>query len=267
MRVRMRTPPRRLKSGETACYIPTSLMRDRAELALSIILLCNRRLFGYCYWGLQPDYFDAMPRNSGVLALPVVPTRLLAPDAVRPGDVDLLIIPYEGDELVLDRTLAVEVKAIRASFARPGRSPNDFGFSQARGLTALGFPYVAIAHLIVSDIAPPEVWRPMSAVEVLDQEGRTTSPFDVTMDMLPVDLIDRAFGRLEANCPDAGTGLVSAYLDRDEFVEEERARSMRLWMPRTRPAAVNPRPDAQLLARVSACYEANADAFFPIPRY
>jgi len=263
----MRTPPRVLRDGEVACLINPALLEGRAELALTIALVCNRRLFGLCYRGLLPDYFEAMPKDSGVLACPIVPTGDVVPGAERPGDIDLLVVPYEGNDLILGRALAIEVKAVRATYLRQGRSPNDYGFSQARGLTALGFPHVGLAHLIVSDASPPRSWRAMKAVQVLDEEGRTTAPFDVTMDMLAVDLVERAFGRLQANTTQPGLGLVAAYLDGDEFSAEGRAGGPRLWVPRTRPAHLNPAVDPLMLQRVGELYERHSAHFIPIPRY
>jgi hypothetical protein len=67
--------------------------------------------------------------------------------------------------------MAIEVKAIRASFAKQGRSPNEYGFSQAAALIAIGFPYVTVAHLIVSDRSPRSAWRKMMGAVVLNSDG------------------------------------------------------------------------------------------------
>ena len=257
--------PTARRHGEPVCAIQNKLIERRDELALTVALTAHRRLFGLCYFGLQPDYFDAMPLGSGVLVRPIVPTGLLAPGVANPGDVDLLVIPYEQDELVLDRVLAMEIKAIRATFVRQGRSPNDYGFSQANALTDLGFPFVALTHLIVSDTSPADAWRDVSAVRVLDETGRTTAPFETRIDMMPADLVQRAFGRLERNCRAPALGLAAAYIGADSF--EPIDGHLRLWTPETRPAEANLRIDTALLDRVAALYEAAPESFMVIPRY
>lgn len=164
------------------------------------------------YAALQRDYFDQMPRGSGVFVGAMIPTSLLVPDAVRPGDIDLLLIPYEGNELILDRTLAIEVKVIRARFDRQGKSPNDFGFSQAIALRELGFPYVGLLHIIVSDDSPTCAWRKAAVTQIIDDEGRAEELRDVWADMMPSDLMLRGFGRLAANSPHLDIGYVASYL-------------------------------------------------------
>jgi hypothetical protein len=54
--------------------LPRSWVANKDERAVIIELMCQHRLFGFCYWMLQPDYFDTMPRTSGVLLSPLVPT-------------------------------------------------------------------------------------------------------------------------------------------------------------------------------------------------
>ncbi len=149
MRHRTRMRPPRPRAGQAGFFLPRTLIEDRHELALTISFITKRRAFGYAYAGIQPDYFFSMPQDSGVYVCPVVPTEILTSEIRYPGDIDLLIVPYEMDELVLDRVVAVEIKAVRASFANQGKSPNGFGVSQASGLLQMGFPYVALAHLIV----------------------------------------------------------------------------------------------------------------------
>ena len=153
-----------------------------------------------------------MPKASGVYVAFAVPTDKFSVTVRRPGDVDMLAIPYEGDELILHRTLAIEVKAVRATFLKQGKSPNEFGLSQVRGLSSLGFPYVAVAHLIVADASPEVAWREIGCARVLDKEGNVELLSPVATDCLPTDLIERSFGRLSKASPDddmASSRLIS----------------------------------------------------------
>jgi hypothetical protein len=153
----IRVRPRRLLDGDYAFRIPESMMEKDDEKALCLRFICNRRLFGAGYRALLPDYFDSMTLQSGVLIRGFVPTAKLFSEVSFPGDIDLLIIPFEADELVLSMTLAIELKAVRAKFKRQGKSPNQYGFSQASALLDCGLAYVAVAHLIVSDNTPRRV--------------------------------------------------------------------------------------------------------------
>jgi len=139
-----RRPPF-LPSGSIIGVLPKTWIERRNELAVSIAFVGNRALFGQTYAQLQPDFFWSMTRSGGVFIALCVPTSELSETARRPGDIDILVVPYEEDQLVLDRVLAMEVKIIRASYARQGRSPNDFGFSQADGLREMGFPIPALS--------------------------------------------------------------------------------------------------------------------------
>ena len=210
--IAMRAHPRRAMDGEAGYWVPARWMVENREAALVLALICHRKLFGEVYLGLQPDYFWEMPHDSGVLCCPFIATSKVAPYAIRPGDIDLLIVPYERDELILERIVACEVKIVRASFANQGRSPNDFGRSQASASVELGFPYVALVHLVVSDASPKSAWRRSWALKMAEDDR--VIPLGTRLkDLLPSDLIRRAYGRLVANADD-DLGLAAVYAGR-----------------------------------------------------
>lgn len=213
------------------------------------------------YAALQRDYFDQMPRGSGVFVGAMIPTSLLVPDAVRPGDIDLLLIPYEGNELILDRTLAIEVKVIRARFDRQGKSPNDFGFSQTMALRELGFPYVGLLHIIVSDDSPTHAWRKAAVTQIIDAEGRTEELRDVWADMMPSDLMLRGFGRLAANSPHLDIGYVSSYLPFPP------GKYSGIHLPIGQAARLNPAVRIETLDSVGQFFDRYFRRFVDTPRY
>jgi hypothetical protein len=243
------------------------MFRTDHELALTLGWICDRQLFGRAYSALQPDYFWSMPRTSGVLLRPVVTTARVTPGAVRPGDIDLLVVPYHGSELVLERTMALEIKAIRASYTRQGKSPNEFGFSQAEGLSTLGFPYVAVVHLIVSDGSPTHEWRIMQRARILDEEGHVEMLSPAPHDMLPADLMDRAYGRLMANRRNSTHGVGAIYLERWSAEEGAFSSPAGYWMPSCHPARANDRVSYELLSRVASYCKRNLTSFLANPRF
>ncbi len=266
-RVKVEKLPRYIRSGKPALFMDQKLAAKRDELALSAVLICDRNLFGYVYQEIQPEYFWRMPQNSGVLVCQCARTSAIFPGRNNPGDVDLLIIPYEGKEVLLDRIVAIELKIIRASYRNQGRSPNDYGYSQALHLIELGFPHVAVIHMIISDESPPEAWKEMLGCTVLDSSGRVSEPKPVLVDTMPMMLIDRALGRLLANSPNSELGLVSAYMGR--WREEGRSilPSNGRWFPSGRPAQLNSKSDIEAMMKVYRFYGDNIMSFIRIPRF
>lgn len=250
-------------SGEGGILLPQSLVTQKAEFALVIKFMMRRFLFGLSYWHLQPDYFDTMPPGSGVFIKPFVQTRHLFPGRNKPGDIDLLIIPYEGNSLVLERALAVEFKVIRASFERQSKSPNDYGFSQAESLLDIGLPYAAVGHLIVSDNSPYRCWKEIACCEVVNKDGLVSEPRPVFSDPMPSDLVERAHGRLLANRRSPLLGLLACYLT---FFGDS-AGYVSTHMPSGTRALLNPNRSKKSLDAVASYFERNYRLFLRTPRY
>lgn len=253
-------------SGEKAVILPRSMLRRRDEVVLNVSFFLNRRLFGEVYSQLQPDYFWDMPARSGVFVAPLVPSHLLGTAIAKPGDVDLLVLPYEGEEILLGRALAIEIKAVRATYLQQGKAPNSFGFSQASGLKAMGFPCVAVLHLIVSDGSPEHAWRPMGVARILDAQGRVEILPEQNVDWLPADLLMRVFGRLKAVCPDPAFGVAAAFLGTSDD-ELSNVVSNGMWFPHCRAATVNPDVHENFLLKVGAFFDRFAPSFFDTPRH
>jgi hypothetical protein len=242
-------------------------MRKADEIAASVAFVTHLRLFGEVYSQLKPDYFWQMPNPSGALIMPAVPTALLQQRRSYPGDIDLLVIPFEGNELVLEHVMAIEVKVIRATFDKEGKSPNEFGFSQAEGLLQLGFPYVAVAHLIVSGDAPVSTWKEAMTCRVLDSSGRAGEFYPVLWDMLPARLIDRAFGRLVANCRNQTVGLAAAHVGRPDLTLVHGFEREARWVTAGRQAGWNENANRDLLRNIVKFYLRNDWRFLALPRH
>lgn len=69
----------------------------------------------------------------------------------KPGDYDILFIPYYGEYLFYDRAAVYEVKIVRPSFKQPGKSANKLGEKQVYGLLEDGFPLVGLLHVVIAD--------------------------------------------------------------------------------------------------------------------
>ena len=266
MRRRFNRRPPFVPSGGISYAIPRRLVELNDEQAITVEFVSRRRLFGDGYSRLQSDYFWHMPPASGVFVFLFAPTFWFAPTATKPGDVDMLIVPYEGDELVLNRTLAVEIKVVRATVHKPGRSPNEFGFSQAEGLKALGFPYVAVAHLIVSEESPKEAWQEMLTFKVLDDAGNVGDRHMQLVDTLPLTLMHRTQGRLEKACSSDDIGLLSAFVRYADLEVASRYKNG-IWYSEGRQAIQNRNVSTRVMKAVGDLFEARPEWWLDNPRH
>jgi hypothetical protein len=256
LRVPLDVMPYFFGDGEKCCVLPAKWVTRRDERFMGIHLITRRQQFGFCYNQLAGSYFHSMPNPSGVLVCPFVKTDQVVPGVRFPGDIDLLILPYEGNELVLSRAMAVELKVTRASFLKQDKSPNSFGFSQAGGLLAMGFPYVSVVHLITSDQSPYRSWREVAVTTVLDADGRIETPVGFTTDMLPADLMERGFRRLLSRSPHECLGLSSVYMEGEG-----------IWMPVGKLASLNPEVKYDLMQRLADFYHRHPERFLLTPRF
>lgn len=70
----------------------------------------------------------------------------------KPGDYDILIIPYgENQRVYFERTIAIETKVVRPTRKNPQKAPNSYGISQLQGLINDGFPLVGLIHFCMTE--------------------------------------------------------------------------------------------------------------------
>lgn len=256
-KISMNSRPYYLSGNKVWGYLPIRSVEKGDERAVTLQFVANRKLFGECYRILRPKYFNSAKQGHGVMVAVEVDSKKIIPDMNFPGDIDILIIPYEGNKLIVSDTLAIEVKVIRASFERQNKSPNQFGFSQAESLLKHGFPFVAVAHLVVSNASPPSAWREVLVTTIIDDEGVVGDLLPYQADMLPADLISRAIGRLQKNCKSSELGLISAYVDFQK--------SKNIFLPSGRKLARNPVVNIKTFKSIANFYNSNWGIFFDTP--
>lgn len=69
----------------------------------------------------------------------------------KPGDFDILLIPYSESNVYFDRTCAIEVKVVRPRRNNPKKAPNSYGITQTEGLVKDGFPLVGLIHICMTE--------------------------------------------------------------------------------------------------------------------
>lgn len=266
MRVKINNVPRKLQSGTQVIVGTEKDLEKRDEQLLIFSLVLDMPKFGGLYSELCPEYFWGMPKNSGVFVRVNLPTKKVAPEFSFPGDIDLLLLPYEDQFLVLDQMVFLEAKVIRASYKKQSKSPNQFGISQAKGLYEMGVPYAGIIHLIVSDDSPKDQWRKASSAVLKNSTtGELSDIKEIDVDMLPVDLINRAYGRLSKatnDSPELGFGV--CYLgSNDRELINDRAR---IFMPKCKSLSYNTNVSSELQVSVAEYFNSNYSEFINIPR-
>ncbi|MGE0830782.1 MAG: hypothetical protein AB7O04_15715 [Hyphomonadaceae bacterium] len=272
MRHKIRTRPRLFKAGEAIAFSGRSIDWNSEDFVVVRFSL-DRWLHGRVLEILLRDYFEDMSPDSGVFITPFVQRRELVDDDGKPGDVDLIFIPYEGNELLLSRTLAIECKLIRASYERKAKSPNSLGGSQADGLKRLGFPHIGLVHFIIAERAPQHTWREVEVGRVVDDSGRVERVGKMQADMMPAELMDRAHGRLKSVCNGRAIGCASVfYCFFDEIPNRVRGEVQRnvpvgTWLPEGDPCPFNADFDPKLLSKLAALFDNSPNRFFDSLRY
>lgn len=258
--------PKPLKNGEKVIAGTKKDLRKREEDLLIISLVTNMPLFGHLFAELRPDYFWEMPNNSGVLVTILTPTNAIVEEATSPGDIDILIIPYEGNKLVVEYSVACEVKAVRAKFTNQGKSPNQFGLSQSKAIAELGFPFVALIHLIVSDKSPRSAFQKIGVAKVTGSEGKIELLENQFVDKMPIHLLERNFGKLKKIMdPKSNIGAACVYLGSED--DDLTGKSGSIYMPYTQAASKNPKMSRLTILALRDYFEKIPEKFINLPRH
>ena len=69
----------------------------------------------------------------------------------KPGDFDILVIPYNDDNILFERSGVYEVKVVRPTRQNPQKNANSLGITQLKGLISDGFPFVGLIHVSMSE--------------------------------------------------------------------------------------------------------------------
>lgn len=95
-----------------------------------------------------PEYFDI---KGLYFATNVLRQDLGFKKNEKPGDYDIIIIPYTENEILFDRVGVCEVKVVRPTRARPQKNANSLGITQLKGLIADGFPFISLMHVSMTE--------------------------------------------------------------------------------------------------------------------
>jgi hypothetical protein len=137
-------------------------------------------------------------RLRGLLVATCVPREVLGlPRAGKPGDIDILAVPFGSRAPYFSRTAAIEVKIVRPTITNPSRNANSLGVTQVRGLLSSGFPLVGLIHACLPEPLPPDLHADIPVAAPVGQELRETGEFR-KVDFFPTIASRRQKGRLES---------------------------------------------------------------------
>ena len=69
----------------------------------------------------------------------------------KPGDFDVILIPYSETHIYFERTAVYEIKVVRPKRSNYRKSPNSMGTTQLKGLINDGFPFVSLMHICMTE--------------------------------------------------------------------------------------------------------------------
>lgn len=143
---------------------------------------------------------DEHPYRQDILvALGVHRTELDLLPELKPGDIDILIVPYNGKPM-LEKILAIEVKVVRPTIEKPSKNASSMGITQAKGLLRDGFPYVGLIHILLPESLPEEdlVLIPEALMQLDDNGELKMTGYAVPIDLFPIACARRQNGRIQA---------------------------------------------------------------------
>lgn len=121
----------------------------------------------------------------------------------KPGDFDVLIIPYTNKKVFFERTAAYEVKIVRPTNKNPKKASNSLGVTQLKGLIQDGFPLVSLLHICMPEpILKEERFKtkfctiPANSGIPLKNNKLEDNLIDVSMDTFPWHGADLQMKRL-----------------------------------------------------------------------
>lgn len=250
-------PPCYIQDNRQVMFVPNAhkIKHKWDEENVVAHIIANMKIAGRWFCAIMPNlYLEAGPQ-SGLMVTMSVPSKSIIPDMVYPGDIDILVIPYESNELILSKVIAVEIKILRAEKRRPNKSPNKYGFSQAASLFDYGFPYVAVGHLIVTDETLDNPDR-NAVIALTGENGRIASCRPEAVDMFEKDIALRSFGRLKKSCENDQLGYFVMNYD-----------GRRMFEPIGYSCSQNMNYNEKLFRQIGAFYKENYQIFLELPRY
>ncbi|WP_343607825.1 hypothetical protein [Chryseobacterium oranimense] len=111
----------------------------------------------------------------------------------KPGDIDVMIIPFKKTKIYFERTSVYEIKIVRPTRKNPSRNANSLGVTQVLGLVEDGFPLIGLIHVSITEPLKEEEKMTIKLStrkankEFLPEEGKSFEDYfvDIKIDQFP----------------------------------------------------------------------------------
>jgi len=148
-------------------YLPQDSDERRVIEAITEFALRNKHYPDLTFFYnllFDPVRFDGIEEYNGFyLATNILREEIGIERKGKPGDYDIIFIPYNQHKMFYERTAVFEVKIARPTFESPSKGSNSLGETQIYGLIDDGFPLIGLLHIV---IAKPLVIQQTSKIKV-----------------------------------------------------------------------------------------------------
>ncbi|HFK5505004.1 hypothetical protein [Elizabethkingia anophelis] len=107
-----------------------------------------RAFLGGIYWSNPKAYWS----YEGVYSAKTILREELGLEKGRkPGDIDIIIIPFNSQQIFFEHCSVYEVKVLKPTRIKPYRNANSLGVTQVKGLVDDGFPIISLIHVCMTE--------------------------------------------------------------------------------------------------------------------
>jgi len=126
-----------------------------------------------------PIGYDEYANYSGFyIASNILREELGFNNLTKPGDFDILLIPFSDNKVHFERTCAIEVKVVRPTRSKPKKNANSMGEEQVYGLINDGFPLVGLIHICMAEPLKENEKQRIKFIKGGIGEGASQIPLD-----------------------------------------------------------------------------------------
>lgn len=146
-----------MKNSSNSLFDKTRVYKSMTENAVIDLLLNwnndrkNKDLRTFLSGIFYPDQKAYFEYEGFYVTKTILREELRLEKGKKPGDIDVMIIPFAKTKIYFERTSVYEIKIVRPTRKNPSRNANSLGVTQALGLVDDGFPLVGLIHVSITE--------------------------------------------------------------------------------------------------------------------
>lgn len=235
-------------------------MQSLSESEVLEKLVTDRRLLAHTLGFLLSGAFPhpEYPYEGGVyFAQNVLREELSLQRRGKPGDIDLLAIPWRNELILYGKSLVLEAKIVRPTLQKPSKNVSKMGVSQCKGLLLDGFPYCGLLHVVITEPLPDKYRCKIPLMKnYLNQNGNPIPTGDyLLVDQFSFSYADRQEGRLAASALPEYAGYKSLSLETIE------GKISGMSVGNEREAKRNPNVSSETIQLIRSHFNENKDTY------